>query len=342
MQKIILIFLSLFIISSCDLIENRWRNAKLPILNKEMLLSKAWLDTIRTNPLELRQYGIKGKKKLVELFDAYLAVYNLVSARERKFIDRRLYDIAKITQHPEYHNMAFIDDEQFKEDATSYLRLCYLLERRGFNTAVYRQEIKKIIPRLNAHMPERGINQQMTFHWYYSYFAIEEPFPSDKSFTKGIIAQKLDTKAMDEKDAYDLTHEIFAIYEYGDKPNVDFFTENDRIYLKNTLKELIIRYTASRDPDLTAELIICTELLKMQNDPVFKKAIDYLLSSQNSDGSFGNYERLHLIYGDYVKEGYYLHTTGVVIKALSLAFNDKAKAKVKGNPKLKPQPLLKK
>lgn len=305
-----------------DLSTNEWLNRKLPAFHKATLLSKVWLDTVNINPLQLRRYGIKGKKKLVELFEAYLAIYKFLPGAEKESLDRRLNDIANVPQKLEYHNMAYVNKKQFKEDATSYLRLCYLMESRGFDTSIYQEEIKKIHPRLNEHMPTRGVNQQMSFHRYYNYFNLKEPFPLNKAYEKGIITGQWDAAAMNDKDVYGLTHEIFAVYQYGDKPEADFFSEEDKIYLKGILKNLISRYIESDNPDLTAELLSCMYFLEMQDESIFKAAVDYLLLSRNADGSFGNFERLRLIYGDYVKEGYYLHTTSVALKALSLVFGN--------------------
>ena len=292
----------------------------LPSFQELILASKSWLDTVIIDPLELRRHGIKGKKKMGELFDAYSTIHEFLPSAEQQSIDSRLKAIAEITQKAEYHDMVYINDKQFTEDATSYLRLCYLLERRGFDTALYREEIKKAHSRLNDHMPTRGVNQQMAFHRYYNYFGLEEPFPLDKAYEEGIISGRWTAAAMNRQDVYGLTHEIFAVYRYGDEPDVEFFTEEDKIYLKGVLNDLIIRYMEENDPDLTAELVTSMCLLNLRDEPIVKKAYDYLFSSQNADGSFGNFEDLRDIYEDYVKEGYYLHTTSVVLKALSLLF----------------------
>lgn len=297
------------------------QQARLSTVKQVMRLSKAWLDTVETDPREIRDYGLKGKKKLVELFDAYLTVYPFVPKEQQKDIDLRLNRIARITQTPGYHDMNSIEDAQFDEDSLSYLRLCYLLARKGFNTDIYQQGIKKMIPRLNARMAQRGANQQMTFDRYYNFFHIKEPFPLVKSFENGIIAQRITPQALDEMDVYRLTHEIFAVYEYGDRPQVDFFTKDDRIYLRSALTDLIRTYIGKRDLDLAAELITCMSLLNWQSEPICNQAIAFLLSGQNPDGSFGNYESLRVIYEGYVKEGFYLHTTSVALKALSLTVN---------------------
>jgi radical SAM superfamily enzyme YgiQ (UPF0313 family) len=300
---------------------NEWLKHKLPGLKKSAILAKSWLDTVIADPAELRRYGIKGKKKLVELFEAYTAIYKFLPAPELQSLDQRLADIAKAGLKPEYHDMAVVDDKQFDEDSTSYLRLCYLLERKGFNAGPYRQEISGILPRLNARMSSRGINQQMAFRWYYNYFGLQEPFALQDAFQKGIIASRWEPEAMNDTDVYGLTHEIFAVFGYGDNPEAKFFSQEDEAYLRRVLKDLASRYIEGHDEDLTAELLSCMCWLKMKDEPIFKEAVDYLLSSQNPDGSFGNYEVLRVIYEERVKEEVYLHTTEVVLKALDSAFS---------------------
>ena len=320
-QRFAIVFLCLFIVSGCyrNVSYDIWLRSKFSSLQKAVSSSKAWLDTVNADPLELRRYGIKGKKKTVELFEAYLAVYRFMPDYEKKSINRRLNDIFKITQSPDYHNMLSLDEHQFAEDATSYLRLCYLMELRGFDTTNYRQEIKKILPRLNAHMANRGPNQQMTFHQYYNHFHLEEPFALNEAYKKGVIKNRWDPEAMNDRDIYSLTHEIFASFEYENK---NFLTDDDKIYINGVLKKLTIRYIHIGHQDLVAELISSMHFLGMQLEPIFRTAVDYLFSSQNKNGSFGNFENMRFIYEDYVKEGYYLHTTSVVVKALGLVFKN--------------------
>jgi len=301
---------------------DEWLDSRRALFDKVISKSKEWLDTVNPNPFILRRHGIKGKKKIVELFEGYLAIYKFLSAAEQKIADKRLRDITAIAQIPPYHNMSYLNDKQFREDATSYLRLCYLMERKGLDTTLYRQEIKKILPRLNKHMPTRGPNQQMTFAWYYEYFGLDEPFPLAKAYEKGVIARRLSPDSINRFRAYALTHEIYAVYyRLGDKLNTEFFSEDDKIYLRGVLNKLIDRYIKKDDIDITAELVSCMVLLRMEDEPIFKTAVDYLLSRQNPGGSFGNYEWLKKIYGDYVKEGFYLHTTEVVLYALALTFD---------------------
>ena len=44
-----------------------------------LVRTRSWLDTLEVNPTDLRAHGIKGKKKLAELLDVYLRLYDTVS-----------------------------------------------------------------------------------------------------------------------------------------------------------------------------------------------------------------------------------------------------------------------
>jgi hypothetical protein len=46
------------------------------------------------------------------------------------------------------------------------------MERLGLDTTLYREEIRKVHSRLNAHMPTRGPHQRRAFHWYYERFGL--------------------------------------------------------------------------------------------------------------------------------------------------------------------------
>ncbi len=56
------------------------------------------------------------------------------------------------------------------------------------------------------------------------------------------------------------------------------------------------------------------------NLPIYRESLPYLLKSQLPDGKWGNYERHRGYYGDYVNQAFYLHTTLVVVDALTTAF----------------------
>lgn len=286
--------------------------------------ARSWLDGIEADPIALRKVGIKGKKKLVELLSAYVRLFRVAGPAEKAEIMKRVSAIMAVTYTPEYHNMLTIDDLHFKQDATSYLRAALLMEKLGMDTRMYREEIRKAHGRLNAHMEKRGSHQRMAFHWYYEHFGLEEPFDLAAGFEIGVIASRLEPYDY-KKDlqVYHLTHEIFIPYEFGDKLESDYFSNEDKIYLRRVLDRLTVHYIMKNDPDITAELVSCIRYLRMTDSPVHREALDYLLETQQPDGKWGDYERYRERYGNFVDQGWYLHTTGVVINALSIAFHFK-------------------
>lgn len=70
----------------------------------------------------------------------------------------------------------------------------------------------------------------------------------------------------------------------------------------------------------SAEFILCSVYLKETGLPAYREGVQYLLDSQNSNGSWGRYENERQFMGDYVDQGLYLHTTMVAMDALVVAF----------------------
>jgi hypothetical protein len=283
--------------------------------------ARAWLDQLAIDPVELRLHGIKGKKKLVEALDAYHTLLKVTPKGKQAPIMKRVQSLAAVTFEERYHDMLSVDDQTFKQDATSYLRAAVLLERLGVDTKRYRQEIARIQKRLDAHLAARGPNQRRVFHTYYLHFGLKEPFSLENALEEGVIAHRKDPKSMRLNDVYDLTHEVYALYDFGEKLDADPFGEEDKKYLREALELLIDRYIAKSDPDAVAELLTSEHYLRFSSSPPHAKAIAFLLDSQNTDGSYGHYEAFRAKMGDWVKQGFYLHTTLVVIEALTDVFD---------------------
>ncbi|MBI5509123.1 MAG: hypothetical protein HY903_10250 [Deltaproteobacteria bacterium] len=282
--------------------------------------ARAWLDNLRVDPLELRTVGIKGKKKLVEQLDSYYRLWQVAPEEQKAKLLERVREVVAITYEARYHDMATTGDRWFKQDATSYLRAAVLMERLGLETALYREEIKKIHGRLNDHMGKRGPHQRRVFHWYYKHFNLAEPFPLEGALEAGVIARRVEPAKLTNDEVYALTHEVYAVYEYGDRRDIDPFDSASKAYLRTTVEELIRRYVAKGDPDLAGELVECLHYLRMQDSPAYADGVRFLLDSQNPDGSWGTYARQEKRLGEFVNHGFRLHTTLVAIGALTAIF----------------------
>jgi hypothetical protein len=152
--------------------------------------ARGFLDALEIDPSALRAHGIKGKKKLVEALDAYSRLYRVADPEARSGLLARVTALARVTTESRYHDMLTVDDRQFREDATSYLRAAYLLDRLGLDVSRYRAEIVAMKGRLDAHMRERGAHQRRAFHGYYQHFGLAEPFPLEAALEQGLIAAK--------------------------------------------------------------------------------------------------------------------------------------------------------
>jgi hypothetical protein len=279
-----------------------------------------WLLLLDVDPAALQKAGVKGKKKMAELLDALRYLEAALPAAERKPVRARIVQIHKATLDPRFHDMGAADDLVFKQNSLSYLRIAYLLDRLGLDTALYREEIGKIQPRLDRAMRGRGPHQRMAFHSYYEHFGLAEPFPLTKAFAAGLIAARPRLEAIDRKATYALTHEIFVPYEFGDKLDASFFDQADLDYLRGILPRLTRRAIEARDPDLGGELAGCMRLLRFDDDRVFPTAIDFLLGEQRPDGAWGHDEAAERRMGGLAQQALYLHTTTVVLCTLTLAY----------------------
>lgn len=61
-------------------------------------------------------------------------------------------------------------------------------------------------------------------------------------------------------------------------------------------------------------------LVHFVDEPVYREGLDYLLDSHHPSGAWGDLETARREFGEQADEGMILHTTMVVIDALTLSF----------------------
>jgi hypothetical protein len=283
----------------------------------------AWLETLDVNPIELRnEMGIKGKKKFVELLDSYLVLYQTTDNNANKTEYKNTVEVLiQVTYNASYHDMNEINDTQFRQDSTSYLRAWYIMKQFGLNTSFYEYEIEKVIPRIDLHLPSRGINQRMAFVFYYEQLGYPIFYTIEELFNQSVIRERENIENLTELDMYYITHEIFMLY---DDYKMELLFLEDIEYLTNILPQLVNKTITEKNVDLLAELIMIMTYLGFTELDEYKLAVDFLLNSQNSNGSFGDYEMAREYYdnlGISVDIQLYLHTTEVSLRALNEAVN---------------------
>ena len=114
--------------------------------------------------------------------------------------------------------------------------------------------------------------------------------------------------------------EVFVAFEYGHQKTQSHLSPADVSYLRTVVPDLLRLARSADDPDLVAEILSCMTYLGWHDNIEYRAAVDYLLTHQNPDGTWGDYEHHRPQFGDYVDQHVYLHTTMVTVRALIEAF----------------------
>lgn len=265
----------------------------------------------------MRKNGLPDKKHLSEFLGLYLKLHKAVKSKEDKVkINHRIEPFYQETLKPAYHNMSTVDDKLFKKNSMSYMRIVWLLDQLGFDISIHKKELAKIQTRMDNHMKKRGEWQRAIFDWYYDYFKLKKPFVlKNAKNLKGSIATKKEISFYDRKNAYVLTHFVFAAYDYGNKITQTRFNNDDLNYLKEILPQLITKFEFKKNDDLVGELLACQVLIGDTQSNIFKSSFNRLMNRQNRDGSFGSYAKYKKKVGKDVEFRAYLHTTLVCFES---------------------------
>jgi hypothetical protein len=91
---------------------------------------------------------------------------------------------------------------------------------------------------------------------------------------------------------YDITHEIFAVSNFGDRDPTQFLLEDELQFLKDLIPKGISIYIDDGQVDILGELIICAKLLNYTDFHNYEVGLQYILDAQKEDGSFGLIDRM--------------------------------------------------
>ncbi len=283
-----------------------------------------WVDHLQLDLDYIQEKKLGSKKFLAEYLGFYWHSYKVARDSSVKAqIRAKIQPYYRYTKTAKYHNMALLSDKLFKKNSMSYLRVLWLLDNLDFDTNFYRKEVDKIQDRLDQQMPIRGNWQKAVFKEYYAYFKLKLPealvqFKDDN----GVIDQALPIEQYTKNTAYKFTHFIFAAFEYGNKQHQNRFTKKQMHYIQEILPKLTHYYRAVKpNIDLLGELVSCMVYLGFTDTEEFVLSYNYLIGHQNTNGSWGNYEKARQKIGDDINFRAYLHTTLVVTEAI-LAYNE--------------------
>eukprot|EP00727_Mastigamoeba_balamuthi_P014045 m51a1_g9263 hypothetical protein (355) ;mRNA; f:68594-69823 len=291
-----------------------------------------WLASIEksVDPIALENAGLKGKKKLGEALDMYRALLARSSLSEEQVavVRQHLERLVAYTRLPEYHNVRTMSDKTLQEGSMSYLRVLSLIrELGGFDSDAksYLEQVRLAKPRLDAHLPGRGVWQKRQFATYYEKFGLEMPrvlLDAKAGVRSAPTPIERRTRPADytRDQEYELTHLVFAAYDYGRWRTQVQLSESALEYLRTALPELLDRAVGKNDVDIAAEYVMSLCYLGWTDVPAFERGVKYLLKAQNPNGSWGDYEKFRPHYGNFIDAFGYLHTVGVSSEALVHVF----------------------
>jgi hypothetical protein len=231
----------------------------------------------------------------------------------------RVRELAAHTRRPEYHNLREAPEKELIENSMSYLRVLRLLEDLGVETGEYRSKLALALPRLDTHMVKRGPWQRAMFREYYRHFGLPLPPVLQGAVETGSVLERR-PQSLSRQDAYRLTHQVFVAYDYGRRREQKGLSDRDLAYLRVALPATAQTCMEMRNLDLLGEVVSCMRYLGWCEAGVCRRAVDDLLSSQNENGTWGDYEQYRAEFGPYLDQHAYLHTTVVCLSALGHVF----------------------
>ncbi len=291
-------------------------------------LTKAWTwaKSLRPHPVEMREkLKMSGKKHLVE----YLALLRLVAAWPdqpalSKAAVARAHEVLAWTDSDAFHDMARVDDGRFRNESMSYLRCALLAREFGWDIRPYMAHIHSVLPRLVAHLPSRGVDQQMSFADLFAALGLSGSTPRQALYPRSRIAQLTPFKhwVSHPKQVYEFTHEVFAMTGRGARP-FPFRRPIEQRYARKVAHTLLHIHMTEKNHDGVAELLVNRVLLADAKDAQVPVARRFLLAGQDAKGRFGHYDQAEVRHAfnstTYdVELGGYLHTTMVALWALML------------------------
>lgn len=287
--------------------------------------SEEWLSQLDVDPVRLRRdLGIKGKKHFVEFLNAYTFLYQMADyEQQQSTYRRRLLELFTCVENPDYHDLSQVTDRQFRQDNLSYLRACVMMDDLGLDTALYRQHIAKIIPRIEADLAHRGVHQHMAFLYLLDRLGFPVAHSFESLYPKTTIASRQSPRELSVLEVYNITHEIFLLTENGTR-TFPWHHQQDKKYTESLIPRLLNYAISEGDEDIAAELIVCMHYLGLSQHPTVQAGLEYLLQSQRPDGTWCDRDRVRQQLRSDVPEEVIsirgcLHTLQVALWAFSTA-----------------------
>ena len=233
----------------------------LPILEEIIAFYMLWKNT--KDPLQKMTYlndvrariDLLASKGDFEVQPKEYTVFLTVAMLVEKLQIRSL-DFRKIIE-----NQIISSPYLFSQQITNTIWNTVYLERLGYHPPM---DLTNLIPRSNLH---QELQQKLLFQLV---SGPSHPIPTDTLILT----------------VYHMTHEIFSLTHFGESPPPSFITDNQAFFAK-FFDKTIQWAMAVNHIDLLGELIMCVKILDLKDVPSLQQGIEYILSTQEDNGTFG-------------------------------------------------------
>ncbi|MGA1867192.1 MAG: DUF6895 family protein [bacterium] len=189
------------------------------------------------------------------------------------------------------------------QDYTIFLAISYIMKKLDLPLLDYDTIIKEVMLEDPLLYPSYHITTCIWNHVFLERLGYTpqnsfDELISQSTFSKEFIYRRLlkalqgkfDKRSIDHigLTIYNITHEIFCLTDFGEiSPSVEILITQKDFYSK-LFEESLKWAIKAKHIDLLGEIIMCGKILNMEESlPSLPRAINFILSSQESDGSFG-------------------------------------------------------
>lgn len=189
-------------------------------------------------------------------------------------------------------------------DYTAFLAITAISEKLGLNYPTLRQIIEsQLIP--DPHLyPAAHLTTCIWSTVYLQRLGYTTPTPLEKFWPQSTLSKEVrqqlilqSSKAQKENPdkrfvdsialtVYDMTHEIFSLTDFGELPPPPLISEKQAFFSELFNHSIEWAITVTHE-DVLAEIIMCVKMLNFKDVASVPRGVNYLISRQQKDGSFG-------------------------------------------------------
>ncbi|MGA1794974.1 MAG: DUF6895 family protein [bacterium] len=257
------------------------------------------MDWLFKNPVDIHREGFMELGEEINLF--YMFYLNAGSAGEKEFYRSAIR--SRIERLLREHDLRV----NHFEEILGYLYFVHIMNRMGISNERYEDFVEtEVLP--NGMMHHGQSNTFMLLSSAMIEGLGRSPqVPFQRLLDQGIIARlsprpdlvPIDkvyvTSADIQNFYYDVTHEIFAMSNYGERDPSTCLLDHELQFLKGIIPRGMARFVEEGEVDIVAELIVCARMIGCTDFHGFEDAVLFILDAQKDDGSFGPIRRMSFL-----------------------------------------------